>query len=180
MRPFSTEVLTILTLISIVWTGLTFTTALIFSVYFIYKSCSRHYGSKPVYPTPTYSAISSALSNHNHLTKTPSLPEHRFKGIDSYEVSKRKYYLSDTAGVMNQNLNIYNNHRKYQQQTYRRDEDDVETTIDRNNRNYSTVRHQLPKPTPNVLVFDRATPYPESILARERLMNQIRFPTKNK
>lgn len=172
MEPFSADVLTILTLISICWTGVTCLAVLIFAVIFLCRYCVKHRRPQAIKPIRTPSVLSADEASVP-VTPVPIKPHDRHKqNTQRYESPS---VLDDVS---------YSNHpNKYQQQDYMHDEND-ETTVKNENRTFvqrpSKRGYQTVKPMANLRLTDRHTPYPADVLARERAMNHTRFPVDNK
>ena len=173
MVEFSNELLTILTLISIAWTGITFIGVIIVGIVLIYLRCSKHRRLKSVKPIPIRSRSPSILLNE-HIPSLSSVPT---KSPIKYPEQQTHHY--DTSSVINEHSYSYSNKNKYQQQEYMHDENDG-TTTRLYSQHHKKRQSQSVKPMTDIRINDRHTPYPPDVIARERLMNNTRFSSENK
>ena len=172
MEPFSADVLTILTLISICWTGVTCLAVLIFALIFLCRYYVKHRRPKAIKPIRTPSVLSADEASAP-VTPVP---------IKSHDRHKQNTHRYESPSVLD-DVSYANHPNKYQQQDYMHDEND-ETTVKNENRIFvqrpSKRGYQTVKPMANLRISDRHTPYPADVLARERAMNHTRFPVDNK
>lgn len=175
MEPFSADILTILSLISICWTGVSCLAVLIFALIFLCRYCAKHRRPKMVKPIQTPSVLSADDDDDASAPVTP-VP---IKTHDRHKPNTHRY---ETPSVLD-DLSYSNHPNKYQQQDYMHDDND-ETTVKNENRTFvprpSKRGYQTVKPMANLRLTDRHTPYPADVLARERAMNNTRFPMDNK
>jgi hypothetical protein len=173
MQPFSAELLTILVLVCLSLVGVTFIAVLIILIIFLCSKCIKPRQSKLIKPIRTPSTIS--IDNHS-----PIISPVPIRNTDQHQKLERKTYHYDA----NSAINGHSNKNKYQQQEYMSDENDETTTTMNESRMY-TQRHQKRpyqslKPIADIRIMDRNTPYPPDVIAREKLMNNTRFPTDDK
>ncbi|CAF3038783.1 unnamed protein product [Rotaria socialis] len=183
MQPFSAELLSILVLISISWSGVIFIAVVILIIFLTCKSCSKRRRPGFIHPKQTHSPTISVSDSNDSVTKTPLPTEYLPHGTNKQKLPEKHHYLDDTISVTNEHTNpFYNKNTKSQQKTYTHDNNDRTTTTmhehGTNNRNYHVRRphNQTVQPISNVPAVNRPTPYPQDVIARDRLMNRNRFP----
>lgn len=185
MVSFSTELLTILVLISISLAGITFIAVLIVSIIYIYSFWSKRRKLKSIKPIPTHST-GSTISIHDESPAISPVPiKFPIRSTDKHKKPERRIQHYDENSVTDEQFYL-NNKNKYQQQEYMHDENDETTTTTINESRIYRQRHQNRqqqppmKPLTDIRILDRHTPYPPDVIARERLMNITRFPMDNK
>jgi hypothetical protein len=175
MQAFSPELLTILSLISICWAGVTCIGVLIIFIVFICLSCSKRQGRvQSVKPIQSRSTSSSLTVHEPDPLISPVSIRTPIKNL---EQQKHHY---DTNSVTNEHSYSYN---RYQQQEYMHDENDDTTKTDQtrlHGHRHHKRQYQSVKPMTDIRIMDRHTPYPPDVIAREKLMNNTRFPIDNK
>jgi len=184
MEPFTNDLLTILVIICISWTGITFIAVLIIGIVFIYLSWSKRRRSKSIKPIPAQSRTSSISipSSSPSIIRTPKKTP--VKNVDHHKKSELQKHRHDAISVIDEHSHSsYNSKNKYQQDDYRNEEND-ETTRINETRAYGTryQRRQPPtvKPLVDVRVNSRRTPYPPDVIARAKLMNNSLLPMDDK
>jgi hypothetical protein len=183
MLQFGADLLTILVLISLSLAGVTFIAVLIFLIIYIF-SCLKRRRSKSIKPIPTHSTKSSVAIDDHSPSISPIPIKTPVRSSDQHKKSEQKIQRYDTFNITNEHpFGSHNNKNRYQQQEYIHDENDETTTINES-RIYDPYhqkrQYQSFKPTGDLRIIDRHTPYPPDVIAREKLMQNIRFPTENK
>lgn len=172
MEPFSPEVLTILTIISICLIGVTCLAVLIIGLIILCRRCLKRRRPKAIKPIRT----PSILSNDELSPRVTPIPN---KSHDQHKRTTRHY---ETPSVLDE-LSYSGQPNKYQQQDFMHDDND-ETTVKNDNRTFIQRQQkrsfQNVKPVANLRITDRQTPYPADVIAREKLMNNTRFPMDSK
>lgn len=171
MEPLSGEVLTVLSLISICWTGVTCLAVLIFALIILCRRCLKRRRPKAIKPIRSPSILS-----RDELS--PAVSPVPNKSHDQHQRTTRHYQTPSALDEVSYSAHPNN----YQQQDYTHDGND-ETTMKNENRTFIQRQqkrsHQSVKPVANLRITDRHTPYPADVIARERLMNNTLFPMDN-
>ena len=168
MEAFSGETLSILVLIAVALSGVTFIAVLILTIGLL---CIR-YRSRPtvVSPIDSYSSDRRSSVSSSSAVPSPTVP------IKSPVVKskKRQEQRSPSNSISIIDERSYDNRKKHSQ-IYNHDE----TTIRNESRVHSQRQQQ--KPMTDMRFTDRSTPYPPDVIARERIMmTHIRIPKDNK
>jgi FtsZ-interacting cell division protein ZipA len=180
MEPFTNELLTILVLICISWAGITIIAVLIIAIVFIYLSCSKRRRSKIINPNPVQSRTSSVSihSSSPYIVHTPKKTP--VKNVNHHKKSELQQNGHDTMSVIDEHPHSSHNSRnKYPQDDYTHEENNDTIRINET-RVYGQRQPQTVKPFLDVRVISRRTPYPPDVIARDKLMNNIRLPMDDK
>lgn len=174
---FSTELLSILVLVSLALAGTTFLAVLILCIIYLYSLYSKRRQCKTVKPIPTHSTGSS-VSIRDHSPPLTPIPNKTSAQHNKFDGHYHGNHMMDEHSYLNINKN------KYQQQEYMRDDSDETTTTLNESQMYDQRQkkrsNQSVKPAQDIRILERHTPYPPDVIARERLMNNNRFSMNNK
>lgn len=167
MEPFTPELLTILVLISTVWTGITCLAVIVGLIIFLCKTCSKQ--------TRT-DTVAFPIRSHS-LYSTPSIPE-IVSPVPAPTSDPKKRFRREQARFNPHPHSFYNDRNRSE---YPSDKNN-ETIAKADERStYDTARrYRALEPVTTLPGLNRGTPYPPDVLARERWMNENRFGSKPK
>jgi FtsZ-interacting cell division protein ZipA len=184
MEPFPNDILTILVIICISWTGITFIGVLIIGIVFIYLSWSNRRRSKSIKPIPSQSRMSSVSIPSSSPSIVPTPKKTPVKNVDHHKKLELQKHRHDAISVIDEHSNSsYYSRNKYQKDDYRHDENDETTRINRTQAYGPRYQQRQPptvKPLVDVRVNSRRTPYPPDVIARAKLMNNSLLPMDDK
>jgi hypothetical protein len=168
MEAFSDETLTILVLIAVVLSSVTFIAVSILIIGLL----RIQYRRRPtvVSPMDSYSSDRRSSVSSTSTISSPTVP------IKSPVIrsTKRQEQRSPSNSISIIEERSYDNRKKHSQ-IYNHDE----TTIKSESRVHSQRQQQ--KPMTDMRFMDRSTPYPPDVIARERIMmTHLRIPKNNK
>ncbi|CAF3289541.1 unnamed protein product [Rotaria sp. Silwood2] len=183
MEPFSTNLLTILVLICLSWTGVIFIAVLILFIFLICQSCSKRRRLKSIDPIQKYPSGTSISRDADSRTITSSPTQDFDNSIDHHKKSGQHQRIHNTISVKNEHANSsYNNNKKSQQKIYTNDKNDKTTTMNEYrtfNQNYQERQYQPIEPINYFTAVQRSTPYPHDVIVREKLMHNSRLKIAN-
>lgn len=175
MEPFSNELVTILVLISIIWSGLTLIVVLIFLIYFIFTSCSKPRPPTSIHPTRNRSSVESVATENSESIITDEPVSHQ-----PHKNDKRRNSDNSTNITNVHSNSFYDKNKNNQQKIYTYDRTTEMHGYGTHNQSYPKQHRQSIHPISDIRATDRPTPYPPDVLARETIMNKTRFPADNK